>query len=218
METLIKTAPASICYACDEPATTKEHAPPLSFFPEEHAVNLVTVPSCDLHNNAKSMDAEYTRNVISALLGVSPVGERHFVDKGVRSPEHAPALLHTTFSDIRPVKVAGHEVGVDTIDANRVKNVMRACLTALHYRETGEKVSTWEVVLPNLGFLAATLKEVRLWREAISAFWLIPCHSRSMDSPVVFEYAVGKIERGHVYRMRFYGGFNVFGAMGQGQP
>jgi hypothetical protein len=215
METPFKTAPASICYACDEPATTKVHAPPLSFFPEGHRVNLVTVPSCELHNNAESMDAEYTRNVISILLDVNPVGELQFLEKGVRSREHAPAQLHTTFSDIRPVKVAGQEVGADTIDVNRVKNVMSACLTAMHFRETGEKVPTWEVVLPNLGFSAATLKEVRLWREAISAFWLIPCHARSMDSSVVFEYAVGKIEAGRVYRMRFYGGFNVFGARGQ---
>ena len=200
------------CYACDQSATTMEHASPRSFFPKGHRNKLIRVPSCEFHNNANSKDVEYTRNVISTYLGVNPLGEQHFLDKGVRSLEHTPALLHTIFSDIRPVKVAGQEVGVYTMDVNRVKNVMNACLTALHFRETGEKISTWEVVLPNLGLSNATPEEVRLWRQAFSAFLLIPYHARPVGSPDVFEYAVGQIEGGHVYQMRFYKGFDVFGA------
>ena len=89
---------------------------------------------------------------------------------------------------------------------------MNACLTALHFRETGEKISTWEVVLPNLGLSDATPEEDRLWREAFSVFSLVPFQARSVGSPDVFEYAVGKIDGGHVYVMRFYRGFDVFGA------
>lgn len=200
------------CYACDRPATNREHAPPLSFFPKAHRDDLITVPSCELHNNANAMDVEYTRNVISIFYGVNSVGEQHFLNKGVGSLEHTPALLRTTFSDIRPVRVKGAEVGVFTMDVNRVKTVMNSILTALHYCETGEKISTWEVVLPNLGLSDATPEEVRLWREAFSAFSSIPYQTRSVGTPDVFEYAVGQIQGGYVYLMRFYRGFEVYGA------
>lgn len=56
------------CYMCDELATTVEHIPPKCIFPEtkdleDKTLNLrkklLTVPSCTLHNNAKSGDDEY---------------------------------------------------------------------------------------------------------------------------------------------------------------
>ena len=44
------------CYACEEKPTGVEHAPPRLFFPEggEYRKDLITVPSCDLHNAEKS--------------------------------------------------------------------------------------------------------------------------------------------------------------------
>jgi hypothetical protein len=98
---------AKTCYACDQPATTREHVPPQSFFPEGHRQNLITVPSCALHNNGNSLDVEYTRNIISTSFGVNDLGERHFLHKGMRSLEHSPALLQRTFADIRPVIIQG---------------------------------------------------------------------------------------------------------------
>jgi hypothetical protein len=49
------------CYFCGDKATSKEHVPPKSFFPEESKcrLNLITVPSCDKHNNEKSETDEY---------------------------------------------------------------------------------------------------------------------------------------------------------------
>jgi len=32
------------CYMCERTATTREHVPPKSFFPEGYRTNLVTVP------------------------------------------------------------------------------------------------------------------------------------------------------------------------------
>jgi hypothetical protein len=99
------------CYACDQPATTKEHAPPFSFFPNGYKENLITVPSCEAHNNANSKDVEYARNVITILYGANSVGEQHFSDKSVRSFDHSPALLRKTFSDIQPISFRGDTVG-----------------------------------------------------------------------------------------------------------
>ncbi|WDM66145.1 hypothetical protein [Xanthomonas cucurbitae] len=49
------------CYfqGCSAKGTTKEHIPPRSFFPEGEKEQLLTVKSCEKHNNAKSIDDLY---------------------------------------------------------------------------------------------------------------------------------------------------------------
>jgi len=59
------------CYWCGQPATTREHVPPRSFFPDSYECNgevvkakwerLITVPSCTQHNNSKSDLDDYLR-------------------------------------------------------------------------------------------------------------------------------------------------------------
>ena len=158
------------------------------------------------------MDVEYTRNIISTFFGVNDVGERHFLDKAMRSFDRTPALLHTTFSDIRPVKVQGMEVGAFTANIERIEVVMSACLTALHFLETGEQNQQWEIVLPNMSFASdATREGAGARRQFLSLFPQMPFKLRLTDSPEVFQYAVADIDGGRVYSMRFYKGFLVFG-------
>jgi len=49
------------CYfpGCTDKGITKEHIPPRSFFPDGEKVQLLTVKSCEKHNNAKSKDDLY---------------------------------------------------------------------------------------------------------------------------------------------------------------
>lgn len=47
------------CYRCDNPASSKEHVPAKAFFPKKASLQLKTVPSCELHNSAKSADDQY---------------------------------------------------------------------------------------------------------------------------------------------------------------
>src|SRR5207249_7535044 len=53
------------CYMCDRQATSHEHVPPKCIFPERKDTDgqdlraqLITVPSCDIHNSKKSKDDE----------------------------------------------------------------------------------------------------------------------------------------------------------------
>ena len=208
-----KRVNSKTCYACDQPATTREHAPPQSFFPEGHRHNLITVPSCALHNNDNSKDVEYARNIICVSFGVNSVAEQHFLDKALRSLDRSPALLQKSFGDIRPVIVQGLQVGAFTTDPNRLSKVLSACLTALHFLETGEKIPRWEIVFTNFGFSGGdtTPEQVEAWNQALSIFKLIPFHVRQTSSPDVFQYAVSDIEGGRVYSMRFYKAFLIFG-------
>lgn len=54
--------PDDTCYVCGAPATSDDHVPPKVFFPEgaEHRRNLMTVRACHDHNEARSLDDEYT--------------------------------------------------------------------------------------------------------------------------------------------------------------
>jgi hypothetical protein len=60
------------CYfqGCTENATTKEHIPPRSLFPQGERLQLMTVKSCRLHNNGKSRNDLYVLPQI--CMNVSP--------------------------------------------------------------------------------------------------------------------------------------------------
>jgi hypothetical protein len=90
---------------------------------------------------------------------------------------------------------------------------MSACITALHFRETGEKMQRWEIVLPNMGFGNDTTRaEASAWyQQSLSLFSQIPFQLRETTVPDVFQYAAADIDGGRVYSMRFYMGFHVFG-------
>lgn len=51
------------CYFCGKNSTSVEHIPPKSFFPKENRIELITVPSCEEHNQKKSTDDEYIRMI-----------------------------------------------------------------------------------------------------------------------------------------------------------
>lgn len=51
------------CVYCGEPATTEDHVPPQSLFPD-HTVGLIKVPACLNCNNDPSKDDEFFRNVL----------------------------------------------------------------------------------------------------------------------------------------------------------
>ncbi|MEN2394290.1 hypothetical protein [Pseudomonas halotolerans] len=62
------------CYHCEGDFTGWEHVPPQSFFFKGERGGLITVPSCDLHNQKKSKDDEYIRAILlsSAKLDDKP--------------------------------------------------------------------------------------------------------------------------------------------------
>lgn len=200
------------CYACDKPATTREHAPPRSFFPEAYRNNnLITVPSCASHNNDNSKDVEYARNIISTYYGVNNVGQELFLDKSMRSFDRSPALLNTAFSDIRLVMIRGATCGAFTVDVERIEVVMRACVSALHFHFTGTKRLDWTIVLASLGHSNDVSKEQREpWLNRLSLFHQIPFAASSTSTPDIWEFAKGDLSGGIVYAMRFYRSFLVY--------
>lgn len=92
-----------ICYWCGEKAVSMEHVPPKCIFPEEKDVNeifeenfrkeLITVPSCDLHNLKKSNLDEYLMAVLSAKVGNNSLAYIQTMTKVQRSLRRNPNLI-----------------------------------------------------------------------------------------------------------------------------
>src|SRR6185503_5255413 len=102
-----KVNPDAKCYMCDKPAVTREHAPPLAFFPSDLRVNLITVPSCKFHNNDNSRDVEYVRNIIVTDINSNEVARELFSKKVLPSFKRSPKLTSKTFAKVREVRVGG---------------------------------------------------------------------------------------------------------------
>src|ERR1044071_110540 len=100
------------CYMCDQAATTKEHVPPRSFFPPEHRANLITVPSCQRHNNDNSMDVEYVRNIIALPFQTKEIGRAQARGPVITSFPRRPKLAHTALANLVPVVLEGQQTGV----------------------------------------------------------------------------------------------------------
>ena len=76
------------CYMCGGAITSMEHVPPKCIFPESKDMegenyrnNLITVPSCDIHNSHKSYDDEFLMVSLAGIFGNNSIGYRHKLGK-----------------------------------------------------------------------------------------------------------------------------------------
>ena len=79
------------CAFCGEPSTGRDHIPPKSVF-LKGARNLITVPACNAHNNAKSGDDSKFREFVSMIAKNGPRDTVELWDKTVRNL-HRPETL-----------------------------------------------------------------------------------------------------------------------------
>lgn len=102
------------CYYCGEPKTSMEHVPPKVFFPNEkytlsktnHRQNLITVPSCDVHNSSKSHLDEYLFTVITINILSNEHGQNLGLNKTINKViMRNPRLFKEMFKSAREVLV-----------------------------------------------------------------------------------------------------------------
>lgn len=197
-----------VCYACNQPATTKEHAPPKGFFPQGRRRNLMTVPSCSIHNCDNARDVEYVRNAIASLAGLNETGEFLF-DTAKRSFGYSPALFRQTFQSF-VVRSREEEVGTYRLDLKRVDAVMTAVVQALHYHDQHQKWGRWRVFVPSLRSESSLTHKGSDGFDAVrDLLSRIPYVDRPTAEPEVFMYGSHALDWGWIYRLAFYGGFLV---------
>jgi hypothetical protein len=88
------------CYMCDSPATSHEHVPPKCVFPErkdaagrDFRSQLITVPSCDVHNSKKATDDEFLMVSLAGIIGNNSIGYRHRLTKVNRAIRNTSGRL-----------------------------------------------------------------------------------------------------------------------------
>lgn len=103
------------CYYCDAPSKTMEHVPPKCLFPKgtkkNHRINLIKVPSCDIHNSNKSGDDQYMMVYFTvSAKGLDYEKLRPHIDKTIRTIIRKPHIISEFTDQIRITpKVEGEE-------------------------------------------------------------------------------------------------------------
>lgn len=219
------------CFACERAATTREHVPPSCLFPErkdaldgrDHRRNLITVPSCEDHNAAKSADDWYLLWVLSANVMANAVGMRQALTKLGRAHKRRPALGESILQEATDVIVqdsrsgAEHEATEAPLDANRFDRVLTLVALGIyrHHFHTPWRGGV-RVHADFIGEKDLSLKprsdaaRSAIFEAAAKVFSDQPRHG---NNPEVFWYQVSPLAANDrcVMRLAFYGGCTATG-------
>jgi len=214
---------------CKRLACSREHVPPRNLFPESrdvggenHRINLITVPSCDLHNSAKSHDDEFLMVSLAGIIGNNSIGYRHKlgkVDRAIRRSSNR--LLEEVIikkKEIHRIELAENKF-IDVIwgtpDVERLGKCFDHIARGLHFHHFNEPFDGRVHV--HLGFLKHDQKNPQNWNEFVRRKTEIELQGKSRYgyNPDVFFYQVTEKDQFDLFlfRLCFYGGVNVYAAM-----
>lgn len=156
------------CYWCGRKATSKEHVPPKCLFPEDKDIksiyedtfrrSLVTVPSCDEHNLAKSHDDEYLMVCLGARMGNNGVAYVHTHTKIKRAIERNPNLLQIQRKDNINISGKLFPALLIHIDTYRLMRSFEAIARALVFYEFRFRYKGRCQVISNIFFSPKDIK------------------------------------------------------------
>lgn len=109
------------CYYCNKPSKTMEHAPPKCLFPKgtkkNYRINLIKVPSCDLHNSNKSGDDQYMMVYFAALAkGLDYEKLRPHIDKTIRTIVRKPHIISEFTDQIKLTPKVDTQPSIASVD------------------------------------------------------------------------------------------------------
>lgn len=209
------------CYMCDAEATSREHAPPLCFFPSvddaglDLRKNLVTVPACDQHNSRKSKDDEFFRSIIVMTAAQhNDIGRLQFFGKFLRGVRRTPHVYRSFFDDHGTV--ANRTQRAMRVDRARFDVCVDHLARALFFHTFGEKWS-FPIIVTSPNFYSGvagdsvvpdsdTEQAVAGTREALGSQAVLG------DNPDVFKYRLRHeaSEEAYAFAAIFYDVFEVF--------
>jgi hypothetical protein len=212
------------CYYCGAAATTREHVPPKSLFPEakdlvdgvDYRRNLITVPSCEAHNSQKCGDDEYLQLILIHGYFRNEAGRQHFNSKLIRALTRRPAMLFALYGNTTPVVVDSQPTVAVDIDRLRFNRALEHVCQGLCFDQTGHRWSAEvEIHTPLLLSMddpdSDKINELvtNLSKAIIERLKELP---KLSDNPDIFWYQLlVDRDRDRLYsRMVFYGGFEVF--------
>ncbi|WP_162094259.1 hypothetical protein [Pseudomonas chlororaphis] len=164
------------CYMCDSEATSVEHVPPRNVFPEfkdakeNYRVNLITVPSCDLHNGQKSQDDEFLMVSIAGIIGNNSIGYEHYNGKIQRAIKRSSyKLLEKAFLRRHLFRIEGENKFLDILWGTPDYKRLISCFTHIAYGIYRHHFETnfQGTLKPYLGFLHTTDENPKTFKEFI---------------------------------------------------
>lgn len=219
------------CYMCDREPTSEEHVPPKCLFPEKKDLpkgidlrkNLIKIPSCDIHNTAKSKDDEFLLYCLCMNIANNSFAFKQFSTKIMRAYNRRPGLMKSMVKDSQDV-IAVDEVGTafNTLmvkaDTARINKCFDQIARALYFYEFNEQFNghcrflyDW-MIKPETNFSVVVKNgdKEKSALEHVKAYFSKLDHRGS--NPEVFNYFFEEPdERGLVaLSMQLYGGSNVF--------
>ena len=218
--------PKPLCYMCNAVAMSREHVPPRNLFPEasevggmDYRVNLITVPSCEEHNSAKSHDDEFLMVSLAGIIGNNSIGYMHKlgkVDRAIRaSANHLLDQVLIEKTEIHRVEMAENKF-IDIIwgtpDVTRLKRCFEHIAHGLHQHHF--KVRFVGKVHVLLGYLLHKEHNAKQWSEFIKDRVALDLGGKNShgSNQAVFYYQVTDHDQFGLYMMRlcFYGGLDVY--------
>jgi hypothetical protein len=203
------------CYMCDRVSTTREHVPPKCIFPADKDMpedigyrnsNLITVPSCDLHNIAKSRDDEYIMICLALPFQGNEVAYNQATTKVKRAVTRSRGLFELFFRERIPQ--------IANVDIDRFKASMDKIARGIYYNHYQEKwLSPIIIYTPALRYLgpdptikAYDMNMYKFYPRVQKFLANDPWDGAEQD---IFKYQIHSGENENILRMFFYGGVEV---------
>lgn len=202
---------------CDQPMTSREHVPPKCIFPElddsggvDYRKNMIRVPSCDLHNSAKSKEDEFFLIYMAANAHANGVGHMHQNTKLSRILERTPHVFAMMMSTAMPAMVKDldgnlQETCAFHIDVERFMVQFDHIARGIFFHHFGSKAPGQITIIPIEGLLATTEKANDFIRSTgtISKD-LFDGFFKNGANPDVFYYQVAKALSGTLVLASFF--------------
>lgn len=204
---------------CDRLATSQEHAPPKCIFPEQkdtggvdYRRNLIKVPSCNLHNTAKSTEDEYMMYILPASIAANNVGINQFLTKIKRAIVRNPNIASGLTRNIRDVTVHDVETDIWTkataiqIDLTRIHSVIEMNARAVYFHERKHKFLGKITVVSNITLKLGDPKTNELRDQLFSMSEILLSEAVPQgENPDVFAYRMARDGNTEIVEFSFYG-------------
>lgn len=202
---------------CDNPSISRDHCPPVCFFPEQKDVgsdyrqNLIKVPSCAEHNMNMSKDDEYAMAIIAGARQANEIGKQQFNTKVDRAFKHSDPFMHTVVKHPRIILRNQHQTyGLD-LDKKRFYAEMRKIACGIFFYEFREKwLLPIEILSTSLTLIEGDKVFLRQFHSRVKYVknrinWRI----RKGNNTSVFYYNAHIDPQVNAVRLIFYEGFEV---------
>lgn len=208
---------------CDRDAVSSEHVPPKNLFPEQKDVgedyrkHLITVPSCEIHNSAKSEDDEFLMVSLAGIFGNNSIGYLHKftkVNRAIRRTSNS--LLDKAFKKRKHYHLKNDneflEIIWGTPDHKRLINCFEHIAYGLHYHHLQKRFKGEVKVL--LGYLHSKDESNNNFVQFLKDRAAIDLKGISFSgaNQDIFYYQFTAPDEHGIYmvHMRFYGGIDVY--------